>query len=167
MSNEGSMDSFQPHWTAYVSAFSTPIVGLIAVYIAYQQYSTAKNKLRLDLYNRRFEIYASALEFYHALLGYSNTTNFEVTQGRFIKAYRESQFLFDKNSGVYCILNEMHTRSFHIIGFKERGHELRGHPQDFKDMSDKSQDSLKWFNTNIVELEKGMDKYLKFHKIAG
>jgi len=56
-----------PHWTAYVSALGTPIVAVVAAvlagYFAYRQWQTARHRLRLDLFDRRFAVYHSAREF--------------------------------------------------------------------------------------------------------
>ncbi len=35
----------------------TPLIAIIAVYIAYQQYNTNRQKLRLDLYDKRFKVF--------------------------------------------------------------------------------------------------------------
>lgn len=44
-----------------------PIITSCAVaYIAWAQYKTNKNKLRLDLYNRRFAVYDKTLAYYQA-----------------------------------------------------------------------------------------------------
>jgi hypothetical protein len=38
------------------SAALTPVVAILTVYIAYQQYQTNMSKLRLDLYDRRRKV---------------------------------------------------------------------------------------------------------------
>lgn len=47
----------EPHWTAYVTAFATPVVAVLGLWIAYRQWATARDKLRLDLFERRMAIY--------------------------------------------------------------------------------------------------------------
>lgn len=50
-----------PEWLEYAKVFSTPFVALIAAgiaaSIAYQQMKTAKEKLKLDLFDKRYEAY--------------------------------------------------------------------------------------------------------------
>ncbi len=46
-----------PHWIEYVKAFSVPIASIVAAYIAWRQWMTAQNKLRLDLFDRRMKAY--------------------------------------------------------------------------------------------------------------
>lgn len=49
-----------PHWTAYLSALLTPIVAVLGSLIAYRQWRLAQNKLKLDLFDRRFSVYDAA-----------------------------------------------------------------------------------------------------------
>jgi hypothetical protein len=53
-------------WVEYVKALGTPAVALLAslaaAIIAYRQWKTASNRLKLDFYDRRMEIYSSAQE---------------------------------------------------------------------------------------------------------
>lgn len=47
----------EPHWTAYVTAFATPVVAGLGLWIARRQWVTARDKLRLDLFEKRMLIY--------------------------------------------------------------------------------------------------------------
>jgi hypothetical protein len=90
---------------------------------------TSREKLRLDLYNRRFDIYSRTLDFYHALSGWiptelekretslQDSLELRTTQRAFIKASREAGFLFDDDSGIQKLLEQMHTDSIGIIGY--------------------------------------------------
>lgn len=53
-----------PLWAEYVKALGAPIVALIAACIAggiaYRQWKTARNKLKLDLFEKRLQIYNAA-----------------------------------------------------------------------------------------------------------
>lgn len=54
-----------PIWLEYIKAIGTPIVALfaalIAGWIAYRQWVTARNKLKLDFFDRRMAIYTAAV----------------------------------------------------------------------------------------------------------
>lgn len=52
-----------PHWTVYLQALLTPVIAFFAVYVAASQWSTARNKLRLDLFEKRYAVYEAAQEF--------------------------------------------------------------------------------------------------------
>lgn len=55
-----------PLWVEYVKALGTPTIALlaslVAAMIAYRQWKTASNKLKLDFFDRRMEIYRAAQE---------------------------------------------------------------------------------------------------------
>lgn len=44
-------------WIGVLQGLLTPLIAMIAVYFAYQQHRTARDKLRLDLYSKRFAVY--------------------------------------------------------------------------------------------------------------
>lgn len=52
-----------PHWTAYLQALLTPVIAFFAVYVAASQWNTARNKLRLDLFEKRYAVYEAAQRF--------------------------------------------------------------------------------------------------------
>jgi hypothetical protein len=60
------------HWIAFLNAIA-PICGYsiaaIALWVASRQSKTSREKLRLDLYDKRFAVYERTLAFYSALLG--------------------------------------------------------------------------------------------------
>lgn len=49
-----------PHWNSYLSALLTPIVAALGLFIAYRQWHTARDKLKHELFDRRFSIYEAA-----------------------------------------------------------------------------------------------------------
>lgn len=155
----------------YLMAITPICIAAFVAWVALRQSQINKDKLRLDLYNRRFDIYSKTLDFYHALQEFdpsvASKESFNVLHKSFIKAYRESQFLFDEESGIYAILGEMHSKSFQILAPKERGKELAHvDPPEFLKMYDLGQDAQQWFEAAIQRLEKAMARYLNFQKLS-
>ena len=78
------------------------------VHTSRSSYYITKDKLRLDLYNRRFDIYTKVVD-------YSLQFRFPTPPGSlcddksvaFIKAFRESLFLFESDSGIYEYIEEL------------------------------------------------------------
>lgn len=54
------MTTCDPYWTTYLSAFSVPAIAVLGAAIAYRQWRTAQNKLKLDLFEKRFAVYDAA-----------------------------------------------------------------------------------------------------------
>lgn len=143
------------------------ISGFVA-WITHQQLKTNQEKLRLDLYNRRFDIYAKTLNFYHALLEYDaskKASTFSSLHNEFIKSQREAQFLFDRNSQIFQILEELHSKSFKIIGFKEDGKKTISCPEMLSKMAAEMTEAFSFFDLSIKKLEVAMARYLDFHKV--
>jgi hypothetical protein len=153
----------------YLIAITPILISAFVAAVFWWQYKISRNKLRLDLYNRRFEIYSKTLDFYQALISFDPSVTlkepFNTLQKAFIKAYRESQFLFDEETGIYAILDQMHSKSFEILAAKEHGKDLASaHPQEFLKMHNQSMENLKWLAGAVPRLEKAMARYLNFHK---
>ena len=47
------------NWVSFLSAVSVPSIALIVAFIAFQQWRTARNKLKLDLFDKRMAVYQS------------------------------------------------------------------------------------------------------------
>lgn len=145
------------------------LIALIAAWIAYQQWKTNRDKLRLDLYNKRFDIYSKTIIFYQALLSYDASKpdeDFSSIHKDFIKSCRESQFLFSKKSGIFQILENLHSEAFKIIGFKNHAKDMVSAPEILLEMQNSMQQALSIFDVSIKELESKMVPYLNFQKVA-
>ena len=78
------------------------IIAIFLAYIAYQQMSTNRNKLKLDLYNKRFEVYTDTLKFYQELMEEEVSKS---THINFITSKEASLFLFrseERRVGKEC-----------------------------------------------------------------
>ncbi|WP_156383810.1 hypothetical protein [Methylobacterium sp. Leaf456] len=88
----------EPHWTAYVQAIGTPFVALvaggIASLIAYRQWQTAKEKVVLDLFKQRLEVYdlvnSATMEIIQRGTGGADST----VLSRLAQGSLKSKFLF-------------------------------------------------------------------------
>ncbi|MHB8174388.1 MAG: hypothetical protein ACYDFU_08035 [Nitrospirota bacterium] len=153
--------------------FSTIIISLSSGIVAaglsvVANWFIFREKLRFDLYNRRFEIYSKTLDFYQTYLRHSSESKdvLDLKQKNFIISCRESLFLFEPKSGIYEILKEIDTRTFKVIGSKELLKEHKGLPPEiFLKTQQEEIETLKWLNDAIPKLEMAMSSYLNFHKI--
>lgn len=78
-------------------------IAIFVAYYGYLQFKIHKDKLRLDLYDRRFEIYDIASEA-SAVVNYCNanehTETFNKIKDKLRKAQLQAQFLFAKNKSI-------------------------------------------------------------------
>jgi len=153
------------------------VISVVSACVAFAAWRTSREKLRLDLYNRRFDIYSRTLDLLHVLetwqpseleknsASLQQSPDLEKAQRAFVKASREAQFLFDDASGIYKLLEQLHTDVITMIGFKrDSGPKLRGAAL----IAENQQFTERLSRVHAVAplLEKGMKKYLDFHALS-
>jgi hypothetical protein len=156
---------------------ATVVISGVAACVALAAWRTSREKLRLDLYNRRFDIYSRTLDLLHILETWNpserekNSASLEHSaelvkaQQAFVKASREAQFLFDDASRIHKLLERMHADVIAVIGFKrDIGPKLRG--AELVAENQKFIERLNRVNAAAPLLEKGMKKYLDFHALS-
>lgn len=89
--------------SANITSVITLCISIFVAYYGYLQFKTHKNRLRLDLYDRRFEIYDIASEA-SAIVNFCNFNEqketFFTVQEKLRKAQLEAQFLFAKDKSI-------------------------------------------------------------------
>jgi hypothetical protein len=86
-------------------------VACVTSYIAIQQWLTAKNKFRLDLFDRRSPVFEAAMRLAAAAVNKPNVTSDDLSQ--FEIAARGVRFLFNRSLEDYC--NELHKEAVRMI----------------------------------------------------
>jgi hypothetical protein len=101
-----------------VTAAAATTVAAYVARISCLQWKNNQEKLRLDLYERRFAIYMHVLDFHRELLRWGDTEDQKSLEQPFTRAVRESKFLFPESSGVYEFLEEFSSHAFYITNFR-------------------------------------------------
>ena len=79
-----------------ISALGPVIIGLAVAYIAFQQWKTARDRLKLDLYEKRLKVFTAAHEMYMEVMNRYVGLDDGTKLDEFALRYRASQFLFHK-----------------------------------------------------------------------
>jgi hypothetical protein len=61
--------------TAWVTLFAgllTPVIGIVVAFVAWQQWKTARDKLKLDMFDRRLAIFIAVRDYMTAVLNRSD-----------------------------------------------------------------------------------------------
>jgi hypothetical protein len=152
-------------WIGYLNAVLSTCIGSLALWVASRQSKTNVAKLRLDLYDKRFAVFENTLAFHQALGGSPDllqTEPFKVLQRAFIKSYRESQFLFDDDSGVFPLLEKVNLDAFKVITAKTRARELPG--DQAVRMVASANDAYAAIERSMADLERAIAPYIRFNK---
>jgi hypothetical protein len=143
----------------------TTLTSLFALVVAEFSFLVASERFRLDLYNKRYDIYVRTVKFYWVLMRSEEAAaqlgNFEQIRSDFILASRESRFLFPPGSGVHQLLDRLNNSSFTITGTREMP---TGLPADQVIKNQKRfGDALRLWNESLIPLEDLMATYLNYH----
>jgi hypothetical protein len=142
------------------------VISAVALVVSAFSFFVASERFRLDLYNKRFDIYVRTVTFYQYFMkSETDKTDehfFKLTSD-FIIATRESRFLFSPKSGVYDQLNKLKEAYFVIRGNDELTPD--GMPTDvLLNRHKQRSDALSLWNFGGIErLEDLMSPYLDYH----
>ncbi|WP_156938941.1 hypothetical protein [Deefgea rivuli] len=146
----------EPHWTAYVSALSVPVIGLFAASIAYRQWRTAQNKLKYDLFDKRFKVYRQCCAFVSSVV--SNGEVLEEVRINFMRETLEARWLFDKDLDRYLI-DEIHGKAVELQVLEAMFDADLARDERNENLAQQS-NIKRWFNNQFTVLESRFEKYL-------
>lgn len=132
------------------------IAGIVA-YIAFMQFKTNRDRLRLELYNRRFSVYEGLKELLNKIIICFDVTDDDLREFR-IKT-NEAAFLFDKDIVEY--LKEINNKGTKLYSYNckiKRGDTSPPWPKTPEDINKISI----WLQDQLEESKDIFSKYLKF-----
>ncbi|WP_146221891.1 hypothetical protein [Achromobacter sp. RW408] len=96
---------------SWVQALGTPIIGVVAVYVAYQSATTARKKLKFDMFEKRVRVYEDVRAFFK-LTDSGALTYQEIQTISGLRAH--AKFLF-ASPAIDDFLNEVTEQSRELI----------------------------------------------------
>lgn len=134
-----------------LSGLLTPIIALIALWIAYRQFKIQEYKVRLDLYERRLKIYGAIMKFLGGISKKGDSSWEEVLE--FLENTNEAKFLFkgemkEHLDSIYkhatelqYLKRDLNDRDFPIGDERtECGRQIGAHYSWFKNQYKKTED---------------------------
>jgi len=88
-----------PYWTQVLSALLTPTIAVLVAIIAYRQWRTAQNRLKLDLFDRRFAVYDAARNLLSSVMTSGKAKDEEML--KFLAHTREAKWLLNNEIAEY------------------------------------------------------------------
>lgn len=128
--------------------------------IAKQQANTALEGLKLELYKKRFNIYTAALDLYQADMK-KELHDIKEAEFVFIRAFRESLFLFEKQDDIYDLLERVKDGHGMISAHEEN----KTKQSTNATIAENAAKARSEFEKLLLELESKLGKYLYFGKI--
>ncbi|WP_313220864.1 hypothetical protein [Stutzerimonas nitrititolerans] len=145
------------HWTTYLSPLLVPIIAIFGALIAYRQWRTAQNKLKLDLFDRRLVIYESVQKYLTALMISGKTTS--EMEFEFLTGKRGAQWLFNEELTGY--LDKELWRKICALGCIQS--ELEGMPagQERKNKVQAKAELREWFVAQSKVIDEKFAPFLR------
>lgn len=149
--------SCDPHWTTYLSALLTPTIAVLGSLIAYRQWRTAQNRLKHDLFERRFSVYDTARTLLASIMTSGKAKDEELF--KFLSGTREAKWLLDANVAEY-LDKELYRKALNLQCLAS---ELEGLPVGDERSSNihKQAEIKKWFLTQYEVLDEKFSAFLK------
>lgn len=98
-------------WISIFQALLTPTIGVVAAFVAWQQYRLAKQKHDIDIFNRRMQVYKRTI----ALLVKSERT-YSISEGEYfewLSDVADAEFLFGRE--ILDLLRDIENTSADIV----------------------------------------------------
>lgn len=149
--------SVEPHWTTYLSALLTPTVAVLGSVIAYRQWRLAQNKLKLDLFERRFSVYEAARNLLASIMTSGKAKDEEIF--KFMVATREAKWVLDAQVAEY-LDKELYHRAIELQCLSS---ELEGVPVGEERAANvrKQSEIKKWFLAQYDVLDEHFAPFLR------
>ncbi|MEL7167867.1 MAG: hypothetical protein AAGN64_00820 [Bacteroidota bacterium] len=129
---------------------------MIAVYIAFQQYKTNRFRVKLELFDKRHELYSGIRDYLYSVIreGYASDTAIFALN----KSTQDAFFLFDEEVEAYIQqLRERGART-HLIRKKL---EILPVGEERSALAEEDAEILIWFGNQLGESKRILKKYLQ------
>jgi len=142
------------------SALLTPLIALFVAYIAWQQHRTNKQKLKLDLFDRRFEVYEATKKYLAKIGAKDDVTRDDLVN--FNIETNKSYFLFGNDIQEY--LNELHSKGviLHSLNKKLRTDKLS--QDEREEVIEKEGKNFEWLTDQLTKSKDIFGKYMRFKR---
>ena len=141
----------------------TPVIAAVATYIAWQQWRTNRQKLELDLYERRLRIYEEVQKILRIIARDTKASLSDLLEFR--TSVSEADFLFGPEIREY--IDEIYTHSCNLGRWNDEYRDItQVHPEGYdhnKVVAEKHKE-LTWLVAQFEPAKEQFQKYLRLGK---
>lgn len=141
-----------------LSGLLTPLIAIVAVYIAWQQWKTNERKFRFEAYERRLIIYEEVKKFLLIIIREADVEFDEAI--RFRSSVSEADFLFD-DPKIVGYIDEIYRRAIKLKEWNEK-YSCAPKPEgyDHAHVVDERHKELTWLAEQLEPAKERFRKYL-------
>jgi hypothetical protein len=139
--------------------FATVAVAVVTLYIAFQQFWLAKEKLKLDLFEKRFAVFAAARDFLSKVAQSAAVTSNDLWKYRAEVA--ETGFLFGDDVTEFIL--EIDRHALQAWGIHEQmGGAAVG--SERTRLANQLHEEIEWLDKHLLRLTPTFEPYMKFYE---
>ena len=144
-----------------LNAALTPLIAIIATYIAYQQYRVNQNKLSHELYDRRLKVFKSVMAFYSEIMRQGTIRYPLLTQ--FYADSGEAEFLYGEE--ITSHIDTLYRKDIKLAYLNEQMYPSSGDPglpvgDQRTQVSQEHSQLVGWFIDELPKTKVMFRKYL-------
>ncbi|MBI3896029.1 MAG: hypothetical protein HY313_08865 [Acidobacteria bacterium] len=132
----------------------TPIIALVTVYIAYQQYHLERVRWKMQLYDRRYQIFRAVAELIAEILQIGTVSDEGLR--KFLRESRDKSFFFEKD--IQDFLDAVYEKAVDLKTFSDVIAGGGNH-----ETIEKKEELQLWFSGKIDEAREKFGEYLAIH----
>jgi len=142
-------------WIEVFNALLTPLIAILAAYIAWKQYQIEHHSLRNQLYERRHIVFMAFMSLLADIMRQGKSTYERV--GQFYAEASEADFLFSE--AIAKQRDELHSKAIDFVCLYERMYPSDGSPglpvgEERSKVAQEHGELLKWFYRQIGETKR-------------
>ncbi len=137
----------------------TPVIAIVATYIAWQQWKTNKQKLNLDRYDRRLRVYEEVIKILSIITRDAKASTEDLL--KFRTTVSEADFLFGPEIPKY--IDEIYTHGLNLWQWNQEYRDYRQEKPkgyDHKKVVEEMHKELKWLTDQFEPAKQKFKKYL-------
>jgi hypothetical protein len=145
------------NWFTVLSALLTPVIAALAVFIAWQQWQTNRNKLKFELFDRRLVVYQAAQDLLSVVTGSGDVPSEKSFE--FLMRTRAAKFLFDDEIDQY-LYRELYAKA---VALQTLNSELKDVPvgDERSRLARERKEVFDWFAAQIEALDRKFSPFLQ------
>lgn len=144
-------------WLDILQALLTPAIAVVVAYIAWQQYQIQRQRVRIDLFDRRYELFVNANKY---LTETVSKGEFDINlHNRFLKENRGAQFLYSKEIDKYLLDIAAATRE--LIKYESESRKNSSFDGDIFEAEKQKLEKLDWLQQQFDVMKIKFQPYLQ------
>ncbi len=149
----------ETHWTAYLTALSTPVIAMLGAWIGWRQWVTTRDKLRLELFERRMEVHKALYETLGCLYVKGRLSSEE--ELRYLTGTSGAKWLFGKEINEY-LLKELWPKLADHQRYVEELKDVADDLEARKRLAEAKAENWKWLRAQDSRIDALFMPYLQF-----